>query len=91
MYDSHRSLKEDYWVSSQELDTMVDAARVVEGVWGSRLTGAGFGGCTVSLVSERVVVNFKRHVGEAYRVATGLEPQFYVSRPEEGSGVVEAN
>lgn len=91
MYESHRSLREDYGVSSRELDILVDIARRVPGVWGSRLTGAGFGGCTVSLASEAALELLRREVKEDYKKATGLEPQMYVSRPREGSRIVTAS
>ncbi|MGI2297942.1 galactokinase [Paenibacillus sp. GXUN7292] len=78
MNASHDSLRNLYEVTGAELDAMVDAARQVEGVLGSRMTGAGFGGCTVSLVHEDQVEQFKQHVGERYTAATGLVADFYV-------------
>jgi galactokinase len=84
MKESHRSLRDDYEVSSRELDMLVEAAWEMEGVYGSRLTGAGFGGCTVSLVREEAVENFKAHVSEQYQSATGIVPQIYVCRAEDG-------
>jgi len=84
---SHESLRHDYEVSCRELDVMVEAARRVEGVYGSRMTGAGFGGCTVSLVEEEVIKDFKAHVADAYEAATGLRPQIYVC--DIGDGVEE--
>ncbi|MEF2244276.1 galactokinase [Paenibacillus sp. IITD108] len=78
MNASHDSLRDLYEVTGAELDAMVDAARQVEGVLGSRMTGAGFGGCTVSLVHEDQVEQFKQHVGERYTAATGLVADFYV-------------
>lgn len=85
MNASHDSLRDLYEVTGAELDAMVDAARQVEGVLGSRMTGAGFGGCTVSLVHEDQVEQFKRHVGERYTAATGLVADFYVC--DIGNGV----
>ncbi len=78
MNQSHDSLRDLYEVTGIELDSMVDAARKVPGVLGSRMTGAGFGGCTVSLVHEDSVEQFKEQVGREYKEATGLEASFYV-------------
>lgn len=89
MKESHSSLRDDYQVSSPQLDLLVEAAGEVEGVYGSRLTGAGFGGCTISLVSEIAVDNFKAHVSERYQAATGITPQIYVCRAEDGVRVVD--
>jgi galactokinase len=85
MRESHRSLRDDYQVSSPELDLLVEAAAEVEGVYGSRLTGAGFGGCTVSLVRQDAVQEFSAHVARRYHVATGVHPQVYVCRAEDGA------
>lgn len=84
MNESHISLRDDYQVSCRELDVMVEAAWQVEGVYGSRLTGAGFGGCTVSLVAEDAVERFRAHVAAAYQAAMGIEPQIYVCAVEDG-------
>src|SRR5690606_31693810 len=78
MVDSHRSLQHLYEVTGPELDALVDAALEVDGVLGSRMTGAGFGGCTVSLVREDRVEAFRRRVGDVYTRKTGLVPTFYV-------------
>jgi galactokinase len=85
MNESHDSLKNDYEVTGIELDTLVDEARKVEGVLGSRMTGAGFGGCTVSLVHNNALDNFSSKVGSAYKSTTGLKPDFYIA--EIGDGV----
>lgn len=85
MTESHESLRDLYEVTGEELDTMVSRALEVPGVLGSRMTGAGFGGCTVSLVHEDSVERFKEDVGTHYRQHTGLEPEFYVC--EIGDGV----
>jgi len=84
MNESHISLRDDYQVSCRELDVMVEAAWQIEGVYGSRLTGAGFGGCTVNLVAEEAVERFHAHVAAEYQAATGIEPQIYVCTIEEG-------
>ncbi|MFC5468634.1 galactokinase [Cohnella suwonensis] len=87
MNGSHDSLRDLYEVTGDELDAMVDAARAVPGVLGSRMTGAGFGGCTVSLVHESSVERFIAEVGEKYEAKTGLKPAFYVC--DIGDGVRE--
>ncbi|MFC5704370.1 galactokinase [Cohnella faecalis] len=87
MNASHDSLRDQYEVTGAELDAMVDAARAVPGVLGSRMTGAGFGGCTVSLVHQASVERFQTEVGQKYEAATGLHPDFYVC--DIGDGVHE--
>lgn len=86
MNQSHESLREDYEVSCVELDLMVDLARKVEGVSGSRMTGGGFGGCTVSLVRRDKIDEFKTKVRVGYQEATGLTPQIYVCKAVNGAG-----
>ena len=88
MNESHVSLRDDYQVSCRELNVMVEAAWQVEGVYGSRLTGAGFGGCTVSLVAGEAVERFRAHVAAEYQAATGVEPQIYVCAVEDGVGQI---
>lgn len=88
MRDCHASLREDYEVSCPELEALVDAANEVEGCYGSRLTGAGFGGCTVSLVAAEAVSEFERHVVQRYRQKTGRETTVIVCAAEDGVGVV---
>lgn len=78
MNASHDSLRDLYEVTGDELDAMVSAAREIPGVLGSRMTGAGFGGCTVSLVHEDSVELFREEVGRKYKEATGLKADFYV-------------
>ena len=85
MNQSHDSLRDDYEVTGKELDTLVDEARKVEGNLGSRMTGAGFGGCTVSIVKEDAVETFIRDVGLAYHERTGLKADFYVAEIGDGS------
>ncbi len=87
MNDSHDSLRYDYEVTGNELDTLVEESRKVTGVIGSRMTGAGFGGCTVSLVEENRVDQFCKEVGGNYTKITGLNPDFYL--PEVGEGTRE--
>ena len=85
MNASHDSLKENYEVTGFELDTLVDEARKVPGVIGARMTGAGFGGCTINLVREETVDRFIREAGEGYATITGITADFYVA--EIGDGV----
>jgi galactokinase len=87
MNASHDSLRDLYEVTGLELDTMVAEARLIPGVLGSRMTGAGFGGCTVSLVHEQSVEKFIAEVGSKYEAVTGLVPAFYVC--DIGDGVRE--
>jgi len=77
MNGSHDSLRDDYEVTGIELDTLVDEARKISGTIGSRMTGAGFGGCTVSLVKEEAVPEFIEKVGKAYTEIIGYAPSFY--------------
>ena len=83
---SHESLRELFEVSSEPLDHLVRIARAQPGVLGSRLTGAGFGGCTVTLMRSGGIDAFERAVGRDYREATGLTADFYVVRPGAGVG-----
>ena len=78
MNASHESLRDDYEVTGKELDTLVDAARKVPGVIGARMTGAGFGGCTVNIVKESSVDDFIKKVGEEYLNKIGYAADFYV-------------
>lgn len=84
---SHESLRTDYAVSCDELDLLVSLAREVEGVYGSRMTGGGFGGCTVSLVRPEAVARFRQHVGQGYLAKTGKEPPIHVCEPAHGASV----
>ncbi len=78
MNASHVSLRDDYEVTGIELDTLVEEAWKIDGVIGSRMTGAGFGGCTVSIVKDEAVDTFIRQVGEAYEKKIGYKADFYV-------------
>jgi len=86
---SHDSLKEDYEVTGFELDTLVYEARKIPGVIGSRMTGAGFGGCTVTILSKKHVKQFIKELTIAYTSKTGLDPDFY--QPEIGPGAGKIN
>lgn len=84
MNQSHISLRDDFEVSGHELDLLVEAAWSVEGCIGSRMTGAGFGGCTVSLVAQANLEAFQREVARKYSEQTGIVPSFYVSAVGDG-------
>jgi galactokinase len=88
MIDSHASLRDDYEVSCRELDAMVEAALRVRGAIGARLTGAGFGGCVVSLVRDYAVRQFVKEVPAVYEKATDIKPALYVCAASKGAGVV---
>ncbi|GKX28690.1 galactokinase [Vallitalea longa] len=88
MNASHESLKDLYEVTGVELDTMVEESRKIEGTIGSRMTGAGFGGCTVSIVKEDSVDKFIEQVGKNYEARTGLKPEFYVANVGNGAGKI---
>jgi galactokinase len=86
MYESHRSLRDDYEVSCRELDLLVDLASACEGVYGARMTGGGFGGCTVNLVRSDAVDRFQCRIREAYEKRTGKIPDVYVCSAAQGAG-----
>jgi galactokinase len=85
MNASHDSLRDDYQVSCQELDTMVDIARSMPGVLGARMTGGGFGGCTVNLVQIMNVEKFCTDVALQYEKSFGIVPKIYISVPSQGA------
>lgn len=84
MNASHVSLRDDYEVTGIELDTLVEEAWKVEGVIGSRMTGAGFGGCTVSIVKDEAIETFKEQVGRVYLDKIGYAADFYVVEIGDG-------
>jgi len=86
MYESHRSLSCDYQVSSAELDVLVELASACPGVYGARMTGGGFGGCTVNLVRSDAVEQFQAKMAEGYARATGIIPALYACSAAEGAG-----
>ena len=89
MNASHVSLRDDYEVTGKELDTLVDTAWKQDGVIGSRMTGAGFGGCTVSIVKEDAVKSFIENVGKIYEEKIGYKADFYVVEIGDGGRVLE--
>lgn len=86
--ESHRSLQHDYEVSCDELDFLVDTALKVDGVYGARMTGGGFGGCTVNLLRAGAFDAFQQAVAAAYQDRFGKQPVFYRCRPSAGAGEV---
>ena len=85
MAESHRSLRDDYEVSSTELDLMVELAQTMEGVYGARMTGGGFGGCTVNLVAVEHTEEFRARVANGYEQAMKLKPEIYVCNASDGA------
>lgn len=88
MNESHVSMRDDFEISCREVDQMVDLNQAAAGVYGARMTGGGFGGCTISLVKTEAVEAFRHGVAEGYRAATGIEPQIFTSAPGAGVGEV---
>jgi galactokinase len=94
MYASHDSLRDDYEVSCSELDLLVELALNIGpsgGIIGSRMTGGGFGGCTVSLVETSKVNQVGQQLSQAYRTKTGIEPSILISRPACGAHIVRTS
>ena len=85
MNQSHESLRDDYEVSSKELDQLVELARRQPGVLGARMTGAGFGGCTVNLVRDGAAEGFAQAVAKSYEAVLGLKAEIYVCRASDGA------
>jgi galactokinase len=88
MGQSHQSLRDDFEVSCKELDLLVQFAQEAEGVYGSRMTGGGFGGCTISLVRSEFVDACRVTLIEKYEGATGIQPEIYVCTAADGVGRV---
>ena len=86
LVESHRSLQYDYQVSCEELDFLADAALPIEGVYGSRMTGGGFGGCTVTMLRDEAAANFRQRISRAYQDRYGLVPRIYDCKPSDGAG-----
>jgi galactokinase len=85
LIESHRSLQHDYEVSCAELDFLVDTALEIEGVYGSRMTGGGFGGCTVTMLRPDAAEAFEREIAAAYQKQFGVVPRIYPCKPSEGA------
>lgn len=88
MNASHESLRHDYEVSCEEIDILVDLAQAMPGVIGSRITGGGFGGCTVSIVEDATVDRFIEEIGKTYKEKVGHEAEFYVVEIGDGAKIV---
>jgi galactokinase len=85
LYASHSGLKNDYAVSCKELDFLVDAVRGKQGVWGGRMMGGGFGGCTINILSAAVVDDLVQKVASAYLNVFGVEPKHYIASTGDGA------
>jgi galactokinase len=88
MYASHKSLRDDYEVSCEELDIMVDLASKLQGVYGARMTGGGFGGCTVNLVESAKADDFQKAIAAGYEDKTDIKPDIYRFIPAAGADKV---
>jgi galactokinase len=88
MNECHVSLRDLYEVSCPELDVMVNIAQTLDGCHGARLTGAGFGGCTVNLVASTLAEAFVRSLAKGYVDETGLRPEIYITRASGGAGLI---
>lgn len=86
MAASHTSLRDDYEVSCRELDLLVEVAGQTAGVYGARMTGGGFGGCTVNVVSADAVAGFAEKITSTFQAQTGVAPEIYVSTASQGAG-----
>ncbi|MDR1958204.1 MAG: galactokinase [Planctomycetaceae bacterium] len=94
MYQSHFSMCTDFEITTPYLDLLVSLARwlgVEGGVYGSRMTGGGFGGCTVSLVKTDKVEEVSNKIREGYKAVTGIEPTIFATRPAQGAAVIEGS
>jgi len=85
LYASHDSLKNDYEVSCPELDLLVDAVKNIEGVWGARMMGGGFGGCTLNLVRNEKIDEIIKEVNRSYFTAFGIVPKYYIASTSDGA------
>ena len=89
MYQSHDGLKNEYEVSCSELDALVDGASEIEGVLGSRMMGAGFGGCTINLVLRENLTNFKEKMNKVYQDRLNQQAKLYITRITEGTAILK--
>ena len=89
MVESHQSLRDDYEVSCPELDLLVDLALNEEGILGARMTGAGFGGCTINLAKKAYLEHFIEVISEKYKKKAGIIPEIYVSSPTAGAKMIK--
>jgi galactokinase len=91
MFASHAGLRDEYEVSCRELDLLVDIASSLDGVYGSRMMGAGFGGCTINLVEADAIEDFSSAIRERYIHAAGTEPKIHVSTIQTGTNALVSN
>jgi galactokinase len=84
---SHRSMKEDFEITCSEIDRLVEIAQSVDGVIGSRMTGGGFGGCTVSLIETSRTAEILAAITSRYKSATGIDPTAFVTQPAQGAAI----
>lgn len=87
-YRSHKSMRDDYEISCEEIDFLVETAMAFEGCYGARMTGGGFGGCTVNLIATGAEVAFRERISAAYNERFGITPVFYDCHPAAGAGEV---
>ena len=90
MYDSHVGLRDDYEVSCKELDFLVDFSKEFDAVYGARMMGGGFGGCTINLIKEEAVEEFVSKASAAYFEAFGIQPEAIIVEPEEGTKLIRS-
>ena len=88
MNTSHVSMQEDFEITCPEVDMLVGLAQTVEGVYGSRMTGGGFGGCTISLVEASAVDKASQILTDGYRIATGMDTDIFVCAPSDGAALI---
>jgi galactokinase len=88
MAEAHRSIRDDFEASCQELDTLVEIASSLSGCYGARMTGGGFGGCTVNLVAEDQAEKFRAAIHDRYRAATGIDADIYLCRASSGAALL---
>ncbi|HEX4022555.1 MAG TPA: galactokinase [Acidobacteriaceae bacterium] len=88
MLEAHASMRDDYQASCEETDILVELARQQPGCYGARITGAGFGGCTVNIVAAERAAGFAHTMAAAYREATGIQAEVYLSRASDGAGPI---
>lgn len=86
MHESHCSMRDDYEISCPELDLLVEIASGTDGVYGARMTGGGFGGCTISMVQAHAVEEFQKAISQKYKEATGIEAPIYICSAAQGAG-----
>lgn len=89
MFQSHEGLSNDYEVSCEELDILVEIAKGQPGLLGARMMGGGFGGCTINLVEEEHVGEFKETIAKEYNAKTGIEPEIYITQISSGTKVLK--